>query len=190
MQPLADELVKKLLKNYLVCDTSTLSNLENLGRLLSTYLSKSEIKLGVTEETEKEIKLKSIKSLINKGFISMLKPKNKAYHVTEIRRIQRILGTRKNLGEISSYVFVKNHKNAILVSDDMIILEMQKRFDVVSSFGSLLFLYLFYKLNLFNNQKFKSLYEVLNSKFSSRVLSFNLSSLIEVDKEFVKGLLV
>ena len=186
---MAEELVKKLLKCYLICDTSTLSNLENLGKLLSTYLPKSGIKLGVTEDAEKEIKLKGIKSLIERGFVSIVRPKNKAHHITEIRRIQRILGTRKNLGEISSYVFIKSHRDAILVSDDMVILELQKRFGAISAFGSLLFLYLFYKMNLFNNIKLKNSYKILNSKFGNRVLSFNLSSLAELDKEFVKGLL-
>lgn len=186
---MANELVKKLLKSYLVCDTSTLSNLENLGKLLSNYLPKSEIKLGITEEIEKEIKLKAIKNLIERGFISILKPKNKAYHIAETRRIQRFLGTRKNLGEITSYIFVKNHKDAILVSDDMLILELQKRFGVVSSFGSFPFLYLFYKSNIFDIKKLKNLYDIFNSKLSSRVLSFNLSSLMELDKEFIQSLL-
>lgn len=189
MQPLAKELVKKLLKCYLVCDTSTIINLEKLGKLLSVYLPRSNLKLGITLETEKEIRLKSIKNLIRRGFISVLRPKNKAFYITEIRRIQRILGTRKGLGEISSYVFIKNHKNVILVSDDMIILELQKRFGVVSSFGSLLLLYSFRVLNLFDNRKLKNLYELLKSKFSSRVLSFNLSSLSELDKDFVRKLL-
>lgn len=121
-------------------------------------MPKSGIKLGVTSEIEKEIELKSIKSLIKRGFITVIKPKNKAYHVTEIRRIQRILHTRKNLGEISSYVFVKNHKNAILISDDMLILELQKRFGAVSGFGFLLLLYLFHQSNLIKNKKLKSLY--------------------------------
>ena len=189
MQPLAEELVKKLLKWYLVCDTSTISNLENLGKLLSVYLPTSNIKVAITAETEKEIRLKSIKNLIVRGFISLVRPKNKAFYITEIRRIQRILNTRKGLGEISSYVFVKNHKKVILVSDDMLILELQKRFGIVSSFGSLLLLYLFRMSNHLDDRKLKNQYEILKSKVGSRVLSFNLSSLSELDKDFVRKLL-
>jgi len=182
--------LEKLLKCYLVFDTCSIEALENV-KLLTEFLPKINIKIGVVKDVEEEIKSKRIKGLIKRGFIDILKPKTKSKHITEVRRLSRILKTRKNLGEISSYVFVRNHSKVILVSDNDLVKTLNIRFGVVPWFGFSVFLYILWKKKLINENKIVSLFKkiIKENNWGSRVVYSNIAGINQIDEEIAEKLL-
>lgn len=182
--------LKKLLKCYLVFDTCSIEALEKF-KLLSEFAPKLGIKIGVVKEVESEIKSKRIDGLVKRGFIDILKPKNASKHISDTRRMMRAIKTRKNLGEISSYVFVKNHSKVILISDNELVRTLNKRFGFVPWFGFSVYLYILWKKGLISEKKMVSLFKkvVRKQNWGSKVIYSNVSGMNQIDPKFSGKLL-
>jgi len=173
-----------------VFDTCTIRALENL-KLLSKYLPRVNLRVGITKEAREEVKIKKIEDLIRRGFIDVLRPKNPAKHIADVRKIQRVMGTRKHLGEISSYVFVRNHSKAILISDDNFIKSLMRKFSIVPWFGFSFYLYSLFKRSKSTLQDccdiFKKIIE--RQEWGDKVIFSNVAGMMEIDPEFGKKLM-
>jgi hypothetical protein len=173
-----------------VFDTCSIKALEDF-KLLSEYLPRVDLKVGITKEAREEVKIKKVEDLIRRDYIHVLRPKNSAKHIADTRKIQRVMRTRKHLGEISSYVFVRNHSKTILISDDNFVKSLMTKFGIVPWFGFSFYLYSLFKRGELTLQNccdiFKRIIE--RQKWGDKVIFSNIAGMMEIDPDFGKRLM-